>query len=580
MDETKILEIIRLLGCDKYFVDATSKLSIPFVVSDNLKQLLRKNKNDNNIAKRLLGTSYSVEATRIKKSYFKPKHPNFISVTVDSKGSVGLKYISIDNFKKWLRNYLRANHPKDHDISSFIKSLKKGHTNTYSWKVQRLMKHDVKEAMSVFYEIMPEVIQECKLGKGIGKIFNVTDNGDIEDFVHLMKSFLTGDKDQIELVSGDEIPYYYLGDRYGRSRLGTSGFHGTGLIMDTEDEIYNVGGELNNSCMRHKTCSKAIKFYGDNPNTVSLLILHSVTNPKLVEGRALVWTGIDDKKYIDRIYAVNTTIANTIAGYAREKDFINICDNNAKLLPYDKTLVIKIKVEKWDERELPYFDSLRYLNLQDGILSNFVFTQTKAFTKLNTMRANSFGENYINKKQLVTCCVTKKQIWSNMAVRLTYGKHEDKYCINYMSAYIRYLGVYLTMDEINNTDFVLGVCAKGKTLIPVDDAVICEKIDEFIPKSEALLDDSTGTNEYFLTTEQRWLKESVEVQSNLKNACADENIRYAPLMEHLIGKRFKSSTIIGNGLLIRIEGIGTYLIPFSALKRIKYELQKTEQSAA
>jgi hypothetical protein len=199
----------------------------------------------------------------------------------------------------------------------------------------------------------PSHQQSGKSGRVIIKILNLVEQNftpqDIENFSNEYKSKTTNQS--FELVSGDDIKYWYLGERYVTSE-----------------------GTLGNSCMRYPRCQSYFGIYVDNPEVCKLLILKSPDNQELIIGRALVWTLTDGRIFMDRIYYTSDYIKDTFIGYAKKNgwlhkeeqnssDSTNIIDTKIKAGHgeiYTDTLVVELKYNKDHYSKFPYMDTLKY----------------------------------------------------------------------------------------------------------------------------------------------------------------------------------------------------------------------------
>lgn len=161
---------------------------------------------------------------------------------------------------------------------------------------------------------------------------------DIEKFVNVYSSevlFLNSIDDFIKIVDGEDIKYWYNVDQYE-----------------------NNNGQLGNSCMRYKYCQSYFDIYTKNPDVCKLLILVN-TNNKLI-GRALLWTDITGKKWIDRIYTNKDNYISVFDKWSKK--------NNYESVFYNDDADIKVQIKKEDYSRYPYMDSLSVYSKDDGIL--------------------------------------------------------------------------------------------------------------------------------------------------------------------------------------------------------------------
>jgi hypothetical protein len=111
---------------------------------------------------------------------------------------------------------------------------------------------------------------------------------ELEEFVTEFKAqhdIINGKSDNIKIVSGDDIKYWYDENNYK-----SEGLEGT---------------ELGNSCMRYSKCQKYFDIYTKNPNQCRMVIY--LEGDKLI-GRSLLWKITNlDIYYMDRIYVINNS---------------------------------------------------------------------------------------------------------------------------------------------------------------------------------------------------------------------------------------------------------------------------------
>ena len=539
-----IVKLLKEAGCVPYFKEICVDKSIELVVHPNLLKFLKESGiTDNKLINRLLGPS------KVKAAYFDNKHPNFISL-FKQDGEIMLRYINFDFLIKIVKKECHSRRVTETDIEggfrpmiiTIIKRLcLKGYSPSY-------------QSIGSFIERI-ENVETIKLGRGINKLFNKTDPKDVEQFVDLIKKAQLADEshDMIEVVTGQEIQFYYNENQYDvRSSKSSSIF---ALAM----EQYVGGcGELNNSCMKYQNCSRGIKFYAANPETISLLIYKSNESPTKIKGRAILWKGIDGNTYIDRIYGINNNITLSIASYAHNNKFINCSSSNRKILPYTPTNVVRVQLQRWQEMELPFFDSLKYINLQKGVISNWVYNDEDNFIH----GGHTFGDNYTQRFIKIKCCVTGDEVYEHDTVTLTYGKYKGQHCKQDESAYIKYSNKYLTLNEITEDDFVVGTSNLGDTIIPKVDAIKDFK-DEYIPMSQAIYFPTMDV--YTLCIQDIFKGKQVIISDTLLNDCIREDIDYNHDIKELIGNIYKCTDFCDKGVYIS-HSKKIFLIPFQSLK--------------
>jgi hypothetical protein len=262
--------------------------------------------------------------------------------------------------------------------SNFIKILNKISDDPIALKIKELVNKDI-ETQYNFIQMgdkedqvyfLPDSqaskasdVWSKKNSAKIGRLVNqiLTSQGvnvipaDIERFVNKYKTAWKEEKtpkDPIQLVSGEDIKYWYH-------------------VKNYQDED---SGQLGNSCMRYPRCQSFFRIYTDNPDVCQLAILLD-DDDKLI-GRCLVWKTMNGGVYIDRIYTRHDNdvefmynklikkFPNALShyNYDHEEDYISV------KLSFDYT--DEFKKSRGDvSLEFPYMDSLPYFYPLSGILS-------------------------------------------------------------------------------------------------------------------------------------------------------------------------------------------------------------------
>lgn len=237
-----------------------------------------------------------------------------------------IKFSTMRNFKKSVDDNLYTN-------SDFDKVFKK---NIF----------DYIENSDKFFKIKSTSRNKLKIGRLVNQIFpNKYNSKQIEEFVNKFKSVGSETKN-FELVSGDDIAYWYDSERYTDLR-----------------------GSLGSSCMRNK--SGIFDLYTKNENC-QLLILKDGDK---IKGRALVWKTkyikISDKEYndvyfIDRQYTVDDSDIYLFREYAEKNDWFIKARNNYssmqsvmfKNIEYGNAdMCVEAPKEKLEK--FPYLDTFR-----------------------------------------------------------------------------------------------------------------------------------------------------------------------------------------------------------------------------
>lgn len=218
---------------------------------------------------------------------------------------------------------------------------------------------DIYTDRSVEIPIYTKSRNEIKIGKFIKNIFGsqYTDK-QIEDFVNKYKSVESKPDKSFEVVSGDDIAYWYKSNNYA-----------------SED------GTLGSSCMRNSSES-IFQIYTSNPEVCSLLILKNADD-KLI-GRALIWkikqTDKNFTEFMDRVYTIEDSDINLFHEWALEKKMARKGQNNYNschrvFFNGDiETIYLTIQLNKHSNSYYydyyPYMDTFRRYDPESGELIN------------------------------------------------------------------------------------------------------------------------------------------------------------------------------------------------------------------
>lgn len=209
---------------------------------------------------------------------------------------------------------------------------------------------------------------EIKIGKLIKKLNDKLTDKQIENFVNKYKALYRSSKNPIlDLVSGEEISYWYNHDNYS---------------LTPEDKTKPGVGTLGKSCMRYG--SNFFDLYSKNPEVCQLLVLQS-TDKKLI-GRALVWTLDDGRIYMDRIYTHFDSDVYIFRKYAQDSGWLTHFEysNGFKKIEHHNIKLKNINFDKY-----PFLDSFPFLNTIDGTISS---TYTRALRdKIKWLKATDGG---------------------------------------------------------------------------------------------------------------------------------------------------------------------------------------------
>lgn len=201
-----------------------------------------------------------------------------------------------------------------------------------------------------YYRLPEKSRGAIKIGRFVNRILDIwfTEKADIEtstrkDFTPAMIEkfvnaysakvlFLQNVFDYFDIVKGEDIRKWYLVDNYDIK-----------------------AGQLGSSCMRYSNTQSFLNIYVENPQTCQLLIFFNEAKDK-INGRALLWTDVDGKKYMDRIYTSKDNFINLFRKWADENNYGDVYDGGDK---------VKVKVLNKNYEQYPYMDSLCYFKFTD-----------------------------------------------------------------------------------------------------------------------------------------------------------------------------------------------------------------------
>ena len=144
-----------------------------------------------------------------------------------------------------------------------------------------------------------------------------------------------------DIVDGVDIVHWYNEQTY-----------------DTDEPTYSLAA----SCMRHSYCADFLDIYAENPEKVALVI---ATRGDRLIGRALLWRLDGGGYYLDRQYGRDET-QKAIVNFARSRhDDLTVYGSG---LAHGATLAVTLK--HYDFQEYPYMDSMAYLSMETGTISN------------------------------------------------------------------------------------------------------------------------------------------------------------------------------------------------------------------
>ena len=201
--------------------------------------------------------------------------------------------------------------------------------------------------------------QSMSWGKMINKLYpGEFTNMDIDRFYNRYTPEIEEPKNklkQFELVQGKDIKYWYHYKNWDR-KLG--------------------------SCMAHSECQTYFDIYTENPEKISLLILHSDRNPYKIVGRSLIWKNLlkpsgdtvgQSYFLMDRVHFVDgmeKQVVPLFHKYAIEHSWIYKDNDSFMLNGIRKTTSVAIRIKPGEYDEYPYMDTMIYFTPYTGRLAS------------------------------------------------------------------------------------------------------------------------------------------------------------------------------------------------------------------
>lgn len=182
--------------------------------------------------------------------------------------------------------------------------------------------------------------QQIKISKFFRKLNPDLTDKQIDDFITKFKvaweKFVKKIEENLQVVTGEDIRFWYHGKNYG-----------------TDERGYQ--GSLGSSCMRYPKSQRRFDIYCENPDKCAMAIL---LNPKgQLMARALIWKLDDGGVYMDRIYSVDGKSEQKLREYCKAHKMLGpwVRDQNGKKR-------VTVKRDYGDATNNPFMDSLKYFN--------------------------------------------------------------------------------------------------------------------------------------------------------------------------------------------------------------------------
>lgn len=285
-----------------------------------------------------------------------------------------------------------------------------------------------------------------KPGAFIGKLFCGIPSKEVEKFSNLFRSQSVKTKFTFDIISGNEIKKYYYHESYAS----------------------NERGSLGVSCMKHEHCQNLFSLYTKNENKVNMLIM--LNSDGYLIGRALLWN-FDGNKIMDRIYTMNDEdLSFHFKKWATENNYLYKSEQNwfntlyfENLSNKRKELKLEIKLDNYRPMKYPYMDTFKFINLDNGVISNFIPDEDNS---VRTLTSSDGG--YHDSDHLKFDGIDKVFRYRNEAVYVSYleiytsrnnveySNINDQYILREHMVYDEVIGdvVFNTANEFRNRDRV------------------------------------------------------------------------------------------------------------------------------
>jgi hypothetical protein len=210
------------------------------------------------------------------------------------------------------------------------------------------------------------------------------------------------------VANGELIPLYYGDDAYSSY----------------------AEGNLSNSCMRHGN-SEYFNIYANNPDAVSLAVCLDADHK--VAGRALIWN-TNKGLCMDTIYAaeslrpmfIDFAIKNGMRYKAQQSchhSYFDMFDGKE----FDRlNTTVNVQLRDWDFRYYPYMDTMMYVCMDTGVVSN----SYDGMEEYRTLR--STGGDYETNDNIVICAWSGDRVDEDDCIYLDYRRPNG----NYMDGYV------------------------------------------------------------------------------------------------------------------------------------------------
>lgn len=326
-------------------------------------------------------------------------------------------------------------------VDKILKNRRRDELNSWG-SLDNFWNYDMANLEKSEYGMWLKSRNQIKIGRFINQLFpNKYSTKEVEDFVNLVKS-KQNNQDEFEIVSGDEIKYWYH-----------------------ENNYYSNCGELGNSCMKLDERNTFFDIYIKNPKCRMLILKRD----NLLIGRSIIWK-IDYKNdefsveyMMDRVYTNKSSDVLKFHEYAKENGWLrkykNTYSDGTSFVLNDKKYEAKIGfiLNKGKYDLYPYLDTFKYYNTETGLIQNcppdengFLLLENTSggYKKYEVTRYSNYYDRQINIDDTIWSDVFNDWLIRSSCVGVNIGSRRGIYPDNFHNiTYEKYLGKYVHIDD-------------------------------------------------------------------------------------------------------------------------------------
>ena len=252
-----------------------------------------------------------------------------------------------------IREYTEEELEREHGITSYgFMYDNGGKLVVFQWRDSKGVGKALFDSRVLVYG--PEAVKksEVSVGRFVRAILKKANiqfkDSEIEDFVYKYRAEVAKLGDvfaRFQILKGEDIRKYYHNEKYENGK-----------------------GTLGSSCMRYNRCQEYLDIYVENPEQCSLVVLMSDDKEDAICGRAILWTDVEGRRIMDRIYTNRTQDEQLFKDFAKRNGFYhkrnqNMSEDEPFISPEtgeEETIKTKIELSVNRYDHFPYMDSFKY----------------------------------------------------------------------------------------------------------------------------------------------------------------------------------------------------------------------------